>query len=124
MCPSMGLTVSREHTCLHAEKCSCLRAREDIFFFQAEECMRYIGVTGVQTCALPISGGIVGVGLDELQWPRPVRPGDELRLESEVLDVRPSKARPSQGLIKVRTTTLNQYDEPVQIGRASCRERV
>src|SRR3712207_7573709 len=54
MCPSMGLTVSREHTCLHAEKCSCLRAREDIWFFQAEDCMRYIGVTGVQTCALPI----------------------------------------------------------------------
>src|SRR3712207_8171358 len=54
MCPSMGLTVSREHTCLHAEKCSCLRAREDIWFFQAEDCLRYIGVTGVQTCALPI----------------------------------------------------------------------
>ena len=61
------------------------------------------------------AGGIVGAGLDELQWPRPVRPGDELRLESEVLDVRPSKSRPSQGLIKVRTTTLNQHDEPVQI---------
>ncbi len=61
------------------------------------------------------AGGIVGAGLDELHWPRPVRPGDELRLESEVLDVRPSKSRPSQGLIKVRTTTLNQHDEPVQI---------
>ena len=65
------------------------------------------------------AGGIVGVGLDELQWPRPVRPGDELRLKSEVLDVRPSKSRPSQGLIKVRTTTLNQHDEPVQIQVAS-----
>ncbi len=61
------------------------------------------------------AGGIVGAGLDELHWPRPVRPGDELRLESEVLDVRPSKSRPSQGMIKVRTTTLNQHDEPVQI---------
>ncbi len=65
------------------------------------------------------AGGIIGVGLDELQWPRPVRPGDELRLMSEVLDVRPSKSRPSQGLIKVRTTTLNQHDEPVQIQVAS-----
>ena len=54
------------------------------------------------------AGGIVGVGFDELRWPRPVRPGDELRLESEVLDVRPSKSRPQQGLIKVRMTTLNQ----------------
>src|SRR3954467_9692902 len=36
------------------------------------------------------AGGIVGAGFDEFRWPRPVRPGDELRLESEVLDVRSS----------------------------------
>lgn len=52
------------------------------------------------------AGGIVGAGFDEFRWPRPVRPGDELRLESEVLDARPSQSRPRQGLIKVRTTTL------------------
>ena len=39
--------------------------------------------------------------------PRPVRPDDELRVESEVLEVRPSMSRPEQGMIKVRTTTLN-----------------
>jgi acyl dehydratase len=61
------------------------------------------------------AGGIVGAGFDEFRWPRPVRPGDELRLESEVLDVRPSQSRPHQGLIKVRTTTLSQLNEPVQI---------
>jgi acyl dehydratase len=61
------------------------------------------------------AGGIVGVGFDEFRWPHPVRPGDELRVESEVLEVRPSKSRPEQGLIKVRTTTLNQAGEPVQI---------
>jgi acyl dehydratase len=61
------------------------------------------------------SGGIVGAGFDEFRWPRPVRPGDELRVESEVLEVRPSKSRPGQGLIKVRTTTLNQNDEAVQV---------
>ncbi|HLN08839.1 MAG TPA: MaoC family dehydratase [Xanthobacteraceae bacterium] len=61
------------------------------------------------------AGGIVGAGFDEFRWPRPVRPGDELRVESEVLDVRPSKSRPEQGLIKVRTTTLNQDDEAVQV---------
>ncbi len=60
------------------------------------------------------AGGIVGAG-GELSWPRPARPGDELHLESEVLEVRPSKSRPEQGLIKVRTTTLNQDGEPVQI---------
>jgi len=61
------------------------------------------------------AGGIVGAGFDEFRWPRPVRPGDELHLESEVLEVRPSKSRPDQGMIKVRTTTMNQNDEPVQI---------
>ena len=60
-------------------------------------------------------GGIVGAGFDEFRWPRPVRPGDELRVESEVLEVRPSKSRPGQGIIKVRTTTLNQNGEAVQI---------
>jgi len=72
------------------------------------------------------AGGIVGAGFDECRWPRPVRPGDELRVESEVLEVRPSKSRPDQGLIKVRTTTLNQHGEAVQvlIGNLVVRRRV
>jgi acyl dehydratase len=61
------------------------------------------------------AGGIVGAGFDEFRWPRPVRPGDELKIEAEVLEVRPSKSRPDQGMIKLRTTTLNQRNEPVQI---------
>jgi len=61
------------------------------------------------------AGGLVGAGIDELNWPRPVRPGDELRVESEILEVRPSRSRPAQGLIKVRTTTFNQNGEPVQV---------
>jgi acyl dehydratase len=61
------------------------------------------------------AGGIVGAGLDECRWPRPVRPGDELRVECEVIEVRPSKSRPEQGLIKLRTTTLNQDDEAVLV---------
>ena len=61
------------------------------------------------------AGGIVGAGFDEFRWPHPVRPGDELHLESEILEARPSKSRPDIGLIKVRTTTLNQNGEPVQI---------
>ena len=54
-------------------------------------------------------------GFDELRWPRPVRPGDELRVCSEVLEVRTSQSRPAQGMLKVRITTLNQNDEAVQV---------
>jgi len=61
------------------------------------------------------AGGIIGAGFDEFRWPRPVRPGDELHLDIEVLEVRPSKSRPDQGLVKLRTTTVNQNGEAVQI---------
>jgi acyl dehydratase len=60
------------------------------------------------------ANGIIGAGFDTLNWPRPVRPGDTLRVVSEVLEVRPSKSRPSQGIIKIRSRTLNQNDEVVQ----------
>ena len=61
------------------------------------------------------AGGIVGAGFDELRWLRPVRPGDELHLQIEILEVRPSKSQPNQGVIKARTTTLDQDGEAVQI---------
>ncbi len=64
---------------------------------------------------LRLAGGIIGAGMDELRWPKPLRPGDTIRLESEVIELRPSRSRPSQGLAKVRTTTLNQHGEPVQV---------
>jgi acyl dehydratase len=59
--------------------------------------------------------GVIGAGFDEFRWPKPVRPGDELHIESEVLEVRRSRSKPSQGLIKLRTTTLNQHNETVQV---------
>jgi len=61
------------------------------------------------------AGGIVGAGFDEFRWPAPVRAGDELRVEIEVLAVRPSNSRPDIGVVKIRTTTLNQKGEAVQV---------
>ena len=61
------------------------------------------------------ANGILGVGVDELRWLRPVRPGDTLYVETEVLEVRPSKSQADRGLIRVRTTTLNQSGEQVQM---------
>jgi acyl dehydratase len=61
------------------------------------------------------AGGIIGSRAEEMKWPRPVRPGDELHAEAEVLEVRASSSRPGQGFVKCRTTTLNQNNEPVQV---------
>ena len=61
------------------------------------------------------AGGIIGAWAEELKWPRAVRPGDELEVEAEVLEVRPSRSRPGQGYVKCRSTTLNQHREPVQV---------
>jgi acyl dehydratase len=63
---------------------------------------------------LPIAGGIVGIG-GEMSWPRPTRPGDVLRVVSEVEEVTPSRSRPDRGVVRVRSETRNQRDEVVQI---------
>lgn len=62
---------------------------------------------------LPISGGIIGAG-GEINWPRPTRPGDILHVESEVLEVMPSRSRPDRGMITLRSETRNQRGEVVQ----------
>lgn len=61
-----------------------------------------------------VAGGLVGVG-GEIAWPMPTRPGDQLRVESEVLEVRASRSKPDCGIVTVRNRTLNQRDEPVQV---------
>lgn len=62
---------------------------------------------------VPIAGGLIGAG-GEIAWPQATRPGDVLSVESEVLDVTPSRSRPDRGLVTVRSETKNQRDEVVQ----------
>jgi acyl dehydratase len=79
--------------------------------------------SGWQTAALsmrllvegpaPFAGGLIGVGA-EISWPKPVRPGDSIRIEGEVTDINRSRSRPDRGIVTVRLTTYNQRDEPVQ----------
>ena len=66
------------------------------------------------TAGLPFAAGIIGVG-GEIAWPRPTRAGDTLRVESEIVEIVPSRSKPNQALVKVRSTTLNQDGEPVQV---------
>ena len=67
---------------------------------------------------LKLAGGSVGLGVDELQWPRPVRPGDSLRLQTEITEIRPSQSKPDRGVIRIRNVTTNQDGEIVQSFRA------
>jgi acyl dehydratase len=62
-----------------------------------------------------LAWGFAGAGVEELDWPNPVRPGDTLRAENEVLEVRPSRSKPDRGLARIRTTAYNQRGEPVLV---------
>jgi len=66
------------------------------------------------TAETVIAGGIIGNGIDELRWPRPVRPGDTLSLTSEVVELRPPEPGRSIGWARIRNTTTNQNNEVVQ----------
>jgi acyl dehydratase len=74
--------------------------------------MRLLVETG-----LPLAGGIIGAG-GELAWPKPTRPGDTLQVESEVVEITPSRSRPDRGTATVRSLTRNQRNEVVQELRA------
>ncbi len=52
-------------------------------------------------------------GVDEVRWPKPVRPGDTLRIYVTILETRPSRSKPDRGIVKVRLEALNQSDEVV-----------
>ena len=128
---SEGQTFSSSSLSVDAEQMKTFAAQFDPQPFHMDEdaarttIFRGLAASGWHTAALTMrllvdselkpAGGLVGAGLDELSWPKPVRPGDELHLTIEILAVRPSRSRPTQGIIKVRTTTLNQNNEPVQV---------
>lgn len=66
---------------------------------------------------LPVANGIVGLG-GEIQWPRPTRAGDVLQVESEVVEITPSRSKPQQGIITVESTMRNQRGEAVYVFKA------
>src|SRR5437867_10315019 len=69
--------------------------------------------------SLNFTEGAIGLGVDELRWPNVVRPGDVLTVETEIVDVRPSRSRPNYGIIRLRNVTTNQRGEVVQTMLAS-----
>jgi acyl dehydratase len=63
--------------------------------------------------SIHVAGGMIGAGVEEMRWTEPVRPGDSLRTEAEILAVRPSSSRPSYGVVRSRTLVFNQRGEMV-----------
>jgi acyl dehydratase len=66
------------------------------------------------TGGLPFASGIVGLG-GEIAWPKPTRPGDTLHVESEIVEITPSRSKPHQGIVTVRGTMFNQNQEAVYV---------
>ncbi len=63
---------------------------------------------------LPFANGIIGLG-GEIAWPKPTRPGDTLQVESEIIEIAPSRSKPQQGIVTVRSTMFNQDREAVHV---------
>jgi acyl dehydratase len=63
---------------------------------------------------MDLDGGVIGQAMESLRWPRPVLPGDRLRVVMEVEELRPAPARPDRGLIRLRCRTFNQHGKVVQ----------
>lgn len=59
------------------------------------------------------AGGLIGMGVEHIRWPRPSRPGDSLRGEVEVLEARPSDTRPGWGVLRLKMRMFNQHDDCV-----------
>jgi len=64
--------------------------------------------------SVPIGNGIIGAG-GEITWPKPARPGDILRVVSEVTEITPSRSKPDRGVVSLRSETRNQHDDALQI---------
>ncbi len=63
--------------------------------------------------SVPMAKGMIGAGV-EITWPQPARPGDQLRAESTVLEISPSRSKPDRAIVLLETITLNQKNEILQ----------
>lgn len=64
-----------------------------------------------ETDLVRVAGGLVGLGLDKVRWPRPTMPGDSLSILVTVLEKRVSGSQPGKGIVRYKVETLNQKGE-------------
>ena len=67
----------------------------------------------IDTPLSAIPTGLVGMGIESMKWPRPVLPGDQLRIVITILDKRLSGSKPDKGVVRYKVETFNQKDEKV-----------
>jgi acyl dehydratase len=63
--------------------------------------------------SIEVAGGMIGAGVEEMRWTEPVRPGDTIRTEIEVVGARLSNSRKDYGVVRTRTLAYNQRDQVV-----------
>ena len=74
-------------------------------------------MVGVSVNDTTLGTAVANLGWDEVRFPKPLFHGDTVRVETEVIDLRPSKSRPDQGIVTFLHRAFNQHDELV----ASCK---
>ena len=125
---AVGQTFESAPHVLTVEEIKDFAGRYDPQFFHlddeaARESLFGLAASGWHTAAttmrllvesVPFFGGLIGAG-GEISWPRATRPGDAIRLRSEVTAVTPSRSRPERGMVNMRCETVNQHDEVVQV---------
>jgi acyl dehydratase len=65
------------------------------------------------TSTLKLANGLIGIDC-HLKWPTPTRPGDTLRVEAEITEIKLSASKPNMGIVTYHSLTKNQHDQVVQ----------
>ncbi|MFU1983780.1 MaoC family dehydratase [Bordetella hinzii] len=119
--------ISGEYTITRAEIIDFAQRYDPQPFHLSEEAARHslfagLAASGWHTAAvsmrllvqsLPLAGGVIGAG-GEISWPRPTRPGDVLRVRSEIVQIVPSRSKPDRAIVLLQSETLNQNAEVAQ----------
>ena len=126
----IGQRLETEHFAIDKKRALAFAHEYDPQYYHVDEEKAKDGpygrliVSGWQTAAVTmklkttsklveIAGGLLGLGVESLKWPRPVYPDDELHAVITITDKRPSNSKPTHGIVKYKVETLNQNDELV-----------
>jgi len=70
-------------------------------------------VMRLRVLSIHVAGGMIGAGAEQMRWTEPVRPGDTIRTEIEVVGIRYARKRKDYGVVTTTTLAFNQNDQVV-----------